>query len=307
MRDISGNAGDRQFSVFRRSLLPYIEVTKPASVGLLVFTALGTMIVAARGGAASIALGTGFWMQAVAAIALATAGTNAITCYIDRDIDAAMERTKRRPLPTKRIDPPERALAWGLLLLTVSLVLGWLINPLSALVLLGGFADDAIVYNLLTKRRSPLNIILGGFSGGLPALYGWTAVTNGIGLTPVLIAALVVLWIPNHIWNLAIAHTEDYRQVRVPMLPAVYSLRSTVRCIGATVVLMVVLSIALAFIGPFGWIYLAVALVSGGVVCLGNLRLLLQPTRERAWRMFKLSSPYLAVLFLGMVVDVLAR
>lgn len=288
-----------------RSLIPYVEVTKPATVALLVFTALGTMIVAAHGGAPGFAPSAGLWLQAVAAITLATAGTNAVTCYIDRDMDAVMERTKRRPIPAGRIDPPERALAWGLALLAASLLLGWFINPLSALILLAGFVDDAVVYNLLTKRRSPLNIILGGFSGGLPALFGWTAVTGGVSLTPVLIAALVVLWIPNHIWNLAIAYTEDYRRVRVPMLPAVYSLEKTVRCIVSTVLLMYALSIVLGFVGPFGWVYRGVALVCGLAVCVGNVGLLLRPRRERAWALFKLSSPYLAVLFLGMIVDVL--
>jgi len=288
-----------------RSLITYVEVTKPASVALLVFTALGTMIVAARGGAPGPGPAAGLWLQAIAAITLATAGTNAVTCYIDRDMDAVMERTKHRPIPARRIDPPERALAWGLTLLAASLLLGWFINPLSALILLVGFVDDAVVYNLLTKRRSPLNVILGGFSGGLPALFGWTAVTGSVSLTPILIAALVVLWIPNHIWNLAIAYTEDYRRVQVPMLPAVYSLQKTVRCIVSTVLLMYVLSIVLGFVGPFGWVYLSVALVSGLAVCVGNVGLLLKPTRERAWAMFKLSSPYLAVLFLGMIVDVL--
>jgi protoheme IX farnesyltransferase len=290
-----------------RALIPYLEVTKPASVALLAFTTLGTMSVASRAHTPSSALSAGVWVKAMAAITLATAGTNAVTCYIDRDMDAVMERTKRRPIPAKRIVPAELALAWGLALFAASLLLGWFINPLSALLLLLGFLDDAVVYNLLTKRRSPLNVILGGFSGGLPALFGWTAVTNSVSATPVLMAALVVLWIPNHIWNLAIAHTEDYRKVQVPMLPAVFSLQSTARCIACTVVLMYALSMVLGFVGPFGWIYLATALVAGLVVLIGNIGLVLRPTRERAWAMFKLSSPYLFVLFLAMIADVLLR
>jgi protoheme IX farnesyltransferase len=121
----------------------------------------------------------------------------------------------------------------------------------------------------------------------------------------VLIAALVVLWIPNHIWNLAIAHTEDYKNVQVPMLPAVFSLKSTVRCIASTVVPMYGLSIALGIVGPFGWVYLGTALVAGLVVLAGNIGLVLRPTRERAWTMFKVSSPYLFILFLAMIVNVL--
>jgi len=290
-----------------QSLTPYLEVTKPASVALLAFTTLGTMVVASHAHSSSPEPSAGLWVMAIVAITLAAAGTNAVTCYIDRDMDAVMERTKRRPIPAKRIHPAERALVWGLALLAASLLLGWFINPLSALLLLLGFVDDAVVYNLLTKRRSPLNIILGGFSGGLPALFGWTALTNSVSLTPVLMAALVVLWIPNHIWSLAIAHTEDYKKVQVPMLPAVFSLQSTVRCIACTVVLMYGLSIALGFVGPFGWIYRATALLAGLIVLIGNIALVLRPTRERAWAMFKLSSPYLFVLFLAMIVDVLVR
>jgi len=290
-----------------RSLITYVEVTKPLSVALLAFTAVGTMVVAARGQGPSYTLSGSLFLQALVAITAACAGANAVTCYIDRDMDAAMERTKHRPLPTKRIHPPERALAWGLALFALGLVLSWLINPPSALCVLMGFLDNVVVYSLLAKRRSPLNIILGGFSGGLPALFGWMVVTDEINLTPILIAALVVLWIPNHIWNLAIAYSEDYKKVRVPMLPAVYSLEKTVRCIVSTVFLMYALSLVLGVVGPFGWVYMGVALVSGLVVCIGNVMLLLKPTRERAWRMFKLSSPHLFVLFLGMMVDVLVR
>lgn len=291
----------------RRSLSAYAEVTKPLSVALLVFTALGTMVVAARGPELGYPLSGGLFLQALVAITAACAGANAVTCYIDRDMDAVMERTKHRPLPTGRIDPPERALVWGLALFGLGLVLGWLINPFSGLCILLGFLDNVVVYNLLTKRRSSLNVIWGGFSGGLPALFGWTAVTNSISLTPILIAALVVLWIPNHIWNLAIAYSEDYKKVRVPMLPAVYSLEKTIRCIVSTVLLMYALSIVLGIVGPFGWVYMGVALVSGLVVCVGNAVLLFRPTREYAWKMFKLSSPYLFLLFLGMIADVLVR
>ena len=290
-----------------RSMITYIEVTKPLSVALLVFTAVGTMIVAAKGFGPTRGLSMGLFLRALVAITAACAGANAVTCYIDRDMDGVMARTKHRPLPMKRIDPPERALAWGLALFAFGLLLGWLINPLSALCLLLGFLDNVVVYNLLTKRRSPLNVIWGSFSGGLPALFGWTAVTNSVGLTPILIAALVVLWTPNHIWNLAIAHSEDYRKVQVPMLPAVYSLEKTIRCIVSTVLLMYVLSIMLGIVGPFGGVYLGTALLSGLAVCIGNIGLLLKPTRERAWTMFKLSSPYLFVLFLAMMVDVLVR
>jgi protoheme IX farnesyltransferase len=284
-----------------KDLWAYIEVTKPASVLLLLFTALATMVVAAGGWNFSFRL----LVTTFVAVTLGCAGANTITCYIDRDMDQVMERTKRRPIPSGRIHPPQRALYWGILLTVSSLILAWTINPLTFVLGFLGWADNVLVYSLLMKRRSPLNVILGGFSGGLPALVGWAAVQNSLNLTSLLIASIVVLWIPNHIWNLAIVYTEDYKKVSVPMLPAVFSLEKTIRCTVATVVLMYVFSLALYSVGGFGFIYLGIALVFGLVMTVSNVILSLRPSRERAWIMFKLSSPYLFVLFLAMILDVL--
>ncbi len=281
----------------------YVEVTKPLSVFLLVFTAVGAMIIAAEGQGIPLSL----LLTALVAIIAGCAGANAITCYIDRDIDVVMERTRRRPIPSKRIQPAEKALYFGLALALASLVLSWRINFLAFVSMLLGLADNIVVYSLLTKRRSPLNVIWGGFSGGLPALFGWAAISGTINLTALLVAAIVVLWIPNHIWNLAIFYSDDYNKVRVPMLPAVFELKKTLRCILATVLLMVLFSILLYFFGSFGPLYLGLALASGLLISLGNIYLVLRPSPQRAWIMFKLSSPYLFVLFGGMIWDVLIR
>jgi protoheme IX farnesyltransferase len=281
------------------SLWAYLEVTKPASVLLLLFTGLAAMIVAAGGWN----LPPSLLARMVPALALGCAGANTLTCYLDRDMDLVMERTRRRPIPSGRIAPPERALFWGLFLTVISLVLAWTVNPLVFVLGLLGFADNVLIYSFL--RRSALNIILGGFSGGIPVLAAWAAVRGSIDLVALLMAAVVVLWIPNHIWNLAIFHAEDYRRVHVPMLPAVVSLEKTTRCTMITVVLMYVLSIALYFVGKFGPIYLTAAGIFGLVVTVSNFMLALHPSRERSWRMFKVSSPSLFVLFLAMAVDVL--
>jgi protoheme IX farnesyltransferase len=286
-----------------RSVKNYVEVTKPLSVFLLVFTTVGAMVIAAEGRGVPPSL----FLTALVAITAGCAGANVITCYIDRDIDFVMERTRRRPIPSRRIYPPEKALYFGLALALISLILSWRINFLSFVCMLFGLADNVIVYSLLTKRRSPLNVILGGFSGGLPVLFGWVAVNGSISLVALLIGAIVVLWIPNHIWNLAIFYSDDYRKVRVPMLPAVFELKKTLRCILATVLLMYLLSILLYFFGPFGSLYLTLALVSGLLISLGNIYLVLRPSRQRAWFMFKLSSPYLFMLFVGMILDVFIR
>jgi protoheme IX farnesyltransferase len=286
--------------LFRR-LWAYVEVTKPASVLLLVFTGLATMIVAAGG----LSLPLAPVAKTFLALTLGCAGANTLTCYIDREMDQVMERTRRRPIPSGRIRPPERALVWGLLLTVVSLAVGWMINPLVLVLGILGFVDNVLIYSLLLKRRSAWNIILGGFSGGIPVLTGWAAMWGRIDLTALLMAAVVVLWIPNHIWNLAIYYADDYKKVRVPMLPAVVSLQRTTRCTMATVVLMFLLSLALYFVGGFGTLYLAVAVAFGLFVTVSNFVLALHPSREKSWMMFKVSSPYLFVLFLAMALDVL--
>jgi protoheme IX farnesyltransferase len=287
-----------------RTLKNYIEVTKPPIVFLLVFTSLATMIVAWKHTLAPLTP-TLFAVAAVAVTA-ASAGCDTLTCYIDRDIDGIMYRTKHRPIPSGRI-APKNALAWGVFLSALGLVLAYWINLLSFVWIALGIIDNVVVYSLFLKRRNPLNIILGGVSGGLPVMFGWSAVTNSVELLPVLLAALVVLWIPGHIWSLAIFTKEDYERARVPMLPVVTKLSTALRCIVSTVVLMVPFSLWIFFEGRFSLVYLAVVAVFGFWVLYVNLKLFLNPDKEMAYRAFKASSPYLFALFFGMIVDSLVR
>jgi protoheme IX farnesyltransferase len=216
-----------------------------------------------------------------------------------------MDRTKGRPLPGKRISPPEKALVWGLFLGIVSLVLSAIIHPLALLWMFLGLFDNVVVYSLVLKRRSCTNIILGSISGGMPALFGWAVVQGNVTWTPVLISLLVITWTPNHIWNLAIRYREDYARAEVPMLPVVTNLRRAVYLIAMSVVLMFAESILLGIVGGFGPIYFSIAILGGIVSLAGHTYLVLQPTERNAWLMFKLSSLYLALVFAGMMVDVL--
>ncbi len=282
----------------------YVEVTKPPIVFLLVFTSLATMIIAWKH--TPLPLTPTLFIAAIVAIAAASAGCDTLTSYVDRDIDAIMHRTKNRPIPSGRITP-KNALLWGLFLAGIGLGLAYWINPLSFIWIALGVIDNVIVYSLFLKRRSPLNIILGGVSGGLPVMFGWSAVTNGVELLPILLAALVVLWIPGHIWSLAIFTKEDYKRARVPMLPVVTKLSTALRCIVSTVVLMIPFSLWIWVEGGFGWLYLAVAIVFGLWVLYINLQLFLHPDDKMAYRAFKVSSPYLFALFFAMIVDSLVR
>jgi len=283
----------------RARIWKYIEVTKPSTVALLVFTCVGAMIVAGGIGGLSFAE----WMLALVAITAGCAAADTLTCYIDRDIDALMDRTKGRPLPGKRISPPEKALVWGLFLAALSMVLASLFGPLAALWMFLGLFDNVVVYSLLVKRRSCTNILLGSVSGGMPVLFGWAVVQGNITWTAGLISLLVITWTPNHIWNLAIRYREDYARANVPMLPVVTNLRRAVNLIVMSVVLMVIESVALGIVGNFGSAYFAVAAVGGVVSLAGHAYLYLRPTERNAWLMFKLSSLYLALVFTGMMID----
>ena len=282
----------------------YVEVTKPPIVFLLVFTSLATMIIAWK--QTLLPLTPELIIVATVAITAASAGCDTLTSYVDRDIDAIMHRTRRRPIPSGRITPTN-ALLWGLFLAAIGLGLAYWINPLSFLWIALGVLDNVVVYSLVLKRRNPLNIILGGVSGGLPVMFGWSAVTNGVELLPVLLAALVVLWIPGHIWSLAIFTKQDYKRARVPMLPVVTKLRTALRCIVSTVVLMIPFSLLIWVVGRFGWLYLAVATVFGLWVLYINAQLFLHPNNGMAYKAFKVSSPYLFALFFAMIVDSLIR
>jgi protoheme IX farnesyltransferase len=284
---------------WRARIWKYIEVTKPSTVALLVVTCIGSMIAAGGVGGLSPVE----WVLALVAITAGCAAADTLTCYIDRDIDSLMDRTKGRPLPGKRIDPPQKALVWGVFLAVLSMALSFLFNPLAALWMFLGLFDNVVIYSLWVKRRSCTNILLGSISGGMPALFGWAVVQGNVTWTPVLISLLVITWTPNHIWNLAIRYREDYARANVPMLPVVTNLQRAVNLIAMSVVLMVAESLLLGVVGGFGPFYFGLAILGGVVSLAGHVYLYLQPTERNAWLMFKLSSLYLALVFAGMIAD----
>ena len=278
----------------------YAEVTKPPIVSLLVFTSVATMTIAWVKTLRPFS--PILFVEALLAITAASAGCDVLTSYIDRDIDAVMRRTRDRPIPSGRIKA-KSALTWGLLLSAIGLTLAYWINALAFLWIGLGVLDNVVVYSLLLKRRSPTNIILGGVSGGLPVMFGWSAVTGTVSLLPILLAALVVLWIPGHIWSLAIFTRSDYERAHVPMLPVVTKLSTALRCIVSTVVIMVPFSLWIFLEGSFGLVYLAVAVAFGSAVLYVNFRLFIRPDDKMAYKAFKISSPYLFALFLAMMID----
>ena len=239
---------------------------------------------------------------------LAAAGASATNHYLDRDLDAVMRRTRARPLPQRRIEPPAHALEFGLGLAALGIAIaGFGINLLTAAMIGLGFAVYIGVYTLGLKRAHPSNIVVGGFAGSCPALAGSAAAANAISLPALLIALLVFLWTPGHFWALAYRSREDYRRAQLPMLPAISDDRTAIWAIAGSTGLVGVAAIAFALTPAFQGLYLVVAVVSG-VVLLGiNGRFLAHPSPETAWVGYKFSGVYLALLLLAMMADVILR
>ncbi len=278
----------------------YYELTKPKIWYLLVFTAIGAAVSASWLFDVQVSLMT--WTLLFFAIAAGSAAADTLTGYNDRDIDAIMERTKGRPIPSGRISP-RNALVFGLILAGISLVCAWFLNMWAFGLMAFGLFDNIIVYSKCLKRTSQSNIILGGFSGGAPALIGYIAVTFQHVEIGIAMAGLVFFWIPTHIWSLALHVKEDYQKANVPMLPVVSSESKSVRIIALTTLMMVVFSILPFFFNQFGLIYLLTATVFGIVMIFLSVWLLLKPSEKTSWLVFKFSSPYLAALFIAFMVD----
>ncbi len=279
-----------------RTIGSYWRLTKPRIWGLLVFTGVVAMVVAYHEpGAAQFS-----WL-AVALVTLAltfgSASADVLTNYHDRDIDSMMKRTMNRPIPKGDVKPRD-ALAFGLILSFLSVVIPLLlINWVSAAFMLVGLIDNVVVYSLLLKRRSWLNIILGGISGGMPVLVGYAAVAGTVTPIALYMSALVIVWIPTHIWSLAIFSKADYEAAKVPMLPVVFGEKVASVCVAGTSALLAVFSLVLVYFTPSVF-YAASAAVLGAVILTYSAKLALDRKRETAWTLFKLTSPYLTLIFI---------
>ena len=280
----------------------YWEVTKPKIWYLLVFTACMASLIAYH--VHEIAISALTLILVITSVMAGSAAANTLTNYIDRDIDVKMERTRSRPIPSGRISP-ENALYFGLTLVGISLLLAYLINIWALGLMIFGLFDNVIVYSKWLKRRTSWNIILGGFSGGAPALIGYVAVTTVTIELGFILAGLAFLWIPTHIWSLALHIREDYARANIPMLPVIKSESTSVRVIAGTTIMMVLFSVLPFFMNVFGWIYLGITSILGAIVLVMSISLLARPTEKKSWTLFKFSSPYLALLFIAMYVDAL--
>jgi len=294
----------------------YYELTKPKIWYLLVFTAFGAALTASQ--IYNIEISPITWTLMLFSVAAGSAAANTLTNYHDRDIDAIMERTKGRPLPSKRIFPAVKARNFGLALAGISLGLAFGISFTTTVeqgiwataFIAFGLLNNILVYSYGLKRRSRTNIILGGICGGSPPMIGWVAVTmTDLWTMGLAMAGLVFIWIPMHIWALTLHFKEDYKKVNVPMLTVVQSEKTSSRIIAMSTVVMVLFSIAPFFISTetgekmVGDVYLWTAIASGALMIGISIWVMVKPVERAAWTLFKFSSPYLAVLFIALMVD----
>jgi protoheme IX farnesyltransferase len=287
---------------FGRVFRDYYELTKPKIWYLLVFTAFASALTASF--LFEIPTNPLMWVLLIVGVAAGSAAADTLTGYNDRDIDAIMDRTKGRPIPSGRISP-KNAFIFGIILAAVSLVCSWFLNIYAFALMAFGLFDNIIVYSKWLKRTSQTNIILGGFSGGAPAMIGYVAVTTQNIEIGIIMAGLVFLWIPTHIWSLALHSKKDYAKAGIPMLPVVQSEKKSVRIIAVTTILKVLFSIFPFFINKFGILYVLTATIFGAAMLALSLWLLAKPSEKAAWTVFKFSSPYLTAIFIAFMLDAL--
>ncbi|HLQ47947.1 MAG TPA: heme o synthase, partial [Candidatus Dormibacteraeota bacterium] len=295
----------------RDSVRAYIALTKPRIIELLLVTTVPAMVLATRE-VPGIQFGHWAWLTVWTLVGgtLAAGSANAINCYLDRDIDELMVRTRRRPLPAHQVDP-ERAVVFGLVLGAISFgVLAFFVNLLAAFLALLAIAFYVVVYTIVMKRTTPQNIVIGGAAGALPPVIGWAAITGNVGVPALLLFALVFYWTPPHFWALSLRIRKDYAAAGVPMLPVVRGIPETTRQIGLYTILMVAISLVLWSVARMGAIYLVAAVVLGALFLRQAYALWRQGSSEEAStagaiRLYKFSISYLTLLFAAIAIDAL--
>ena len=318
-RSVAVGAGDGRSDGSRPGLQPttrdrvraYIALTKPRIIELLLVTTVPAMVLATRW-VPGLDWGDWGWKVVWTLIGgtLAAGSANAINCYLDRDIDSLMTRTRRRPLPAHQVEP-ENAVVFGIALGVVSFALmAWTINLLAAFLTLLAIGFYVVVYTMLLKRSTPQNIVIGGAAGALPPVIGWVAVTGNVGIPALILFAIVFYWTPPHFWALSLRIRKDYAAAGVPMLPVVRGIPETTRQIALYTLLMVAISLVLWPVARMGLVYLGAAVGLGAVFVWQALALWRRGSSEEAStqgaiRLYKYSISYLSLLFVAIAVDAL--
>ena len=285
----------------------YVEVSKPRIVVVLVITAVASLLAASRfDSTPDVAWDVTAWQLGFLTLsgALASMGASALNHYYDRDIDKIMERTAKRPIPAGRL-AAKNVLAYGISVSVLSVIIAWFtLNPVATGMIALGIFFYVIVYTAWLKRSNASNIIIGGFAGSAASMAGWATATGSIDLLGFMVGWLVFMWTPPHFWCLAIRAREEYASVRVPMLPVLIGNQKTASYILLNTAILLPYSIAISFFGP-GVLYTAIAACSGSLMLVYHYKLTKNPTPEFAWKAYKVTAPYLVVIFVALALDAL--
>ncbi len=282
------------------TLRSYLELTKLRIVLLLLFTTVTAMVVAANGIPQLTIL-----VPTLIGGSLSAAGASVINQYLDRDLDIKMSRTARRPIPSGRIKPIN-ALLFGLGLVAWSTLILWIfVNPLTSVLALGGAIYYVVIYTMLLKRNTVLNILIGGGAGAMPVLVGWAAVTGTLSFEPLLLFAIIFYWTPPHSWALALLVNSDYTKANVPMMPVARGEDVTRTQILWYSVQLLIISLLPVLFSMFGAIYLLAAGLLGIGLIYQSVRLIQKKDGATARKVYKYSTMYLAYLFMVMILDIL--
>jgi len=277
-----------------------LEISKPRIIVLLVITAVTSMYAASK--LIGPPLSYVGLLHIIVAGSLSSAGSSALNHYYDRDIDPLMKRTSTRPIPSGRMAARD-VLIYGLVVSAVSVIYAWFtLNPVSTLFIALGIFFYVIIYTVWLKRTNSSNIVIGGFAGSCAAMAGWSAATGSMDILGALVGILVFAWTPSHFWCLAMKIRDDYAEAKVPMLPVLIGMQKTSKYILINTAILLPYSLALVAFG-LGYVYLAIAAVSGGLMLLYHYKLTKTPTPDFAWKAYKVTAPYLTIIFVGIALD----
>ena len=277
-----------------------LEISKPRIVVLLVITAVTSMFAASK----LVGPELDYWglLHIIIAGALASAGSSALNHYYDRDIDPLMKRTSTRPIPSGRMKP-NSVLLYGLTVSVISVVYGALtLNYISAFFIALGIFFYVIIYTAWLKRLNSSNIVIGGFAGSAASMAGWSAATGSMDILGFLIGFLVFVWTPSHFWCLAMKMKDEYSEAKVPMLPVLIGMQKTSTYILVNTLILLPYSLMLYAFG-MGLVYTVIAAAAGGLMLVYHFKLTKLPTSEFAWKAYKVTAPYLTIIFLGIALD----
>ena len=281
-----------------------IEISKPRIVVLLVITAVTSMYAASKLVTGASQLDYLDYLHIIVAGALASAGSSALNHYYDKDIDPKMSRTSSRPIPSGRMTA-SHVLLYGLAVSCISVIYWFFaLNAISAFFIALGIFSYVIIYTVWLKRRNTSNIVIGGIAGSAAAWAGWAAATGSMDLLGFLVGFLVFVWTPSHFWCLAMKIKDEYAQAEVPMLPVVIGMQKTSKFILGNTLILIPYSLLLVLIPDgLGIVYTIIASVSGGLMLVYHYKLTKTPTSEFAWKAYKVTAPYLTIIFVAVALD----